>query len=115
MSAFSVTLLQGPTELAGMRHALTSWLERTDASEDVRGAILLATHEAAANALVHGESDSPVTVAASQDDDGGFTIEVTNRGGWKHPEPGHPGRGLGLMTTLMSEVAIQTSVRMRSG
>ena len=115
MTAFAATLVQGPTELRGMRHLLTSWLELTDATAVVRDAVLLATHEAAANAMTHGEAESPVSISASQDEDGGFTIEVTNRGGWKEPEPGHDGRGLALMTELMSEVGIHTRVRMRSG
>jgi anti-sigma regulatory factor (Ser/Thr protein kinase) len=114
MAAFAATLVDGPTELASMRHSLTSWLKLTDASADVRGAVLLATHEAAANAMTHGEPESPVSISASQDDDGGFTIEVTNGGGWKEPEPGHHGRGLALMTELMAEVGIHTRVRMRS-
>lgn len=113
MAHFSATLLQGPTELVGMRRSLSSWLERTNASEDVRDAVLIATHEAAANAMVHGQPESAVTVEASEDADGGFAIAVTNLGGWRDSHSGHGGRGLGLMTTLMSEVAIHTSVRMR--
>ena len=100
-----------------MRHLLTSWLGQTDATAVVRDAVLLATHEAAANAMEHGRPQSPVNISASQDDAGGFTVEVTNLGGWKEPEAGHHGRGLSLMTELMSEVAIQTktSVRMLTG
>ena len=117
MAAFAATLLRGPSELRGMRHLLTSWLELTDATEDVRGAVLLATHEAAANAMAHGRPDSPVGISATEDEAGGFTVEITNLGAWKEPEPGHHGRGLSLMTELMSEVAIETktSVRMLSG
>ena len=117
MAAFAATLLRGPAELRGMRHSLTSWLELTDATAGVRDAVLLATHEAAANAMAHGEPESPVNISASQDEAGGFTVEVANLGGWKEPEPGSVGRGLSVMNELMSEVAIQTmtSVRMRSG
>jgi anti-sigma regulatory factor (Ser/Thr protein kinase) len=116
MAAFAATLLHGPTELRGMRRLLTSWLELTDATEDVRDAVLLATHEAAANAMAHGEPESPVAISASHDQAGGFTVEVTNLGGWKEPEPGHHGRGLSMMSELMAEVAVQTktSVRMLS-
>jgi anti-sigma regulatory factor (Ser/Thr protein kinase) len=114
MAAFAATLLSGPTELRGLRDLLRSWLEQTDATVVVRDAVLLATHEAAVNAMTHGEAESPVNVSAVQDEDGGFTIEVTNGGGWKEPDPGHQGRGLALMTELMSEVGIHTRVRMRS-
>ena len=116
MTAFAATLVDGPTELRGLRHLLRSWLEQMDASADVRDAVMLATHEATANAIAHGEQEGPVTVSARQDDDGSFTVEVTNHGGWKEPSPGHPGRGLQVMNHLMSHVGIQTrtSVRMRS-
>jgi anti-sigma regulatory factor (Ser/Thr protein kinase) len=117
MAAFAATLRRGPTELRGMRHSLTSWLELTDATAAVRDAVLLATHEAAANAMAHGQPESPVNISASQDEAGGFTVEVANLGGWNEPKPGNVGRGLSVMHELMSEVAIQTmtSVRMRSG
>ena len=67
--------------------------------------------------MSHGEPGSPVSISASQDQAGGFTVDVTNLGPWKEPEPDHDGRGLAMMKELMSEVAIQvkTSVRMLSG
>src|SRR4026208_2263282 len=92
MAAFAATLLRGPAELRGMRHSLTSWLELTDATADVRDAVLLATHEAAANAMTHGEPESPVSIAASQGEDGSFPVDGGNYGGWKEPE-GWPPRG----------------------
>ncbi len=100
-----------------MRHSLTAWLGLTDATTVVRDAVLLATHEAAANAMKHGQPESPVNISATQDEAGGFTVEITNLGGWKEPEAGHHGRGLSMMNELMSEVAIETktSVRMLSG
>lgn len=113
MTAFAATLVHGPTELRGLRHLLTSWLAQTDASADVRDAVTLATHEAAANAIAHGEPEGPVTVSAVQEDDGTFSVEVTNHGGWTEPTPGHNGRGLLMMTQLMSDVGIRTTVRMR--
>ena len=117
MAAFAATLLRGPIDLRGMRHLLTSWLELTDATAGVRDAVLLATHEAAATAMAHGQPESPVNISASQDEAGAFTVEVTNLGGWKEPEAGHHGRGIAMMNELMSEVAIQTktSVRMLTG
>ena len=117
MAAFAATLLRGPIDLRGMRNLLTSWLELTDATAVVRDAVLLATHEAAANAMEHGQPESPVKISASQDEAGGFTVEVTNLGGWKEPDAGHHGRGIAMMNELMAEVAIQTktSVRMLTG
>jgi anti-sigma regulatory factor (Ser/Thr protein kinase) len=115
MTAFAATLLKGPADLREMRQLLTVWLERTDATADVRDAVILATNEAAANAMVHGEPESPVSISASEGEDGGFTVEVMNHGGWKEPEPGHTGRGMAMMTDLMSDVTIRTNVRLRSG
>jgi hypothetical protein len=42
-------------------------------------------------------------------------VEVTNHGGWKEPPAGQNGRGLLMMTQLMSDVGIRTIVRMRRG
>ena len=114
MAAFAANLVHGTKDLRGMRHALLSWLELEHAPEDVCNAVILATHEAAANAMVHGDAKSPVTVSATQSEDGGFTIEVINVGGWKQPQAEHAGRGLAMMTELMRDVAIHTRVRMLS-
>ena len=117
MAAFTATLVHGPTDLRGMRRLLTSWLKLTDATEGVRDAVLLATHEAAANAMTHGEAESPVSISASRGEDGTFTVEVGNYGAWTEPEPGQRGHGLTMMHELMSEVAVRPrmSVRMVSG
>ena len=113
MAAFAATLLRGPIDLREMRHLLTSWLELTDAKPSVCDAVLLATHEAAANAMTHGQPGASVNISASQDEAGDFSIEVTNLGTWKEPEPGHGGHGLLLMRELMSEVAFETKTRVR--
>ena len=118
VAAFTTTLVNGPSELRGMRRLLTSWLELTDATDDLRGAVLLATHEAAANAMAHGERPerpNSVSISASQDEAGGFSVEVTNYGPWKEPAADHTGHGLKMMNELMSEVRTLTTVRMLSG
>lgn len=115
MAAYAATLLRGPGELRGMRQSLRSWLELTTATARTRDSVVLATHEAAANAMVHGQPGSAVTISARQDEAGDFAVEVSNLGGWKAPEPGTSGgRGLAMMTELMREVEIQTNVRMLS-
>ena len=116
MTAFAATLIHDPPELRRLRHSLTSWLKQMNASADMQGAVMLATHEAAANGMRHGKADSPVMVSAHQDDDGSFSVEVTNHGGWKEPEPGNRRGGLVIMNELMFSVGIQTktSVLMRS-
>ena len=114
MAAFAATLLHGPIELRGMRKCLRSWLGQTTATARTRDSIVLATHEAAANAMVHGQPGSAVTVSARQEESGDFAVEVSNLGDWKVPEPGHGGRGLAMMNELMREVEIETNVRMLS-
>ena len=89
-------------EIPGRGSQTRTWL-LTDAPDVVRDAVLLATHETAANAMRHGEPESPVSISANQDEAGGFTIEVITHGAWKEPEPGHNGRALALMTELMAE------------
>lgn len=114
MAAFAATLERGPVELGELRQSLRSWLELTTATARTRDSVVLATHEAAANAMVHGRPGSAVTVSARQDESGDFAVEVSNFGGWREPEQGNSGRGLAMMTELMREVVIQTNVRMLS-
>ena len=117
MEPFTSTLAHDLTLLRGLRHSLDSWLELAGAPVEARASIVLATHEAMANAMQHGESGAPVTVRAEQDAEKGFMVMVFNKGSWKEPEPGRVkrGRGLLLMTGLMSDVDIHagTKVRMR--
>ena len=115
MEPFSTIVTHDLTVLRGLRHSFSTWLEGAGASPDVQAAVVLATHEAVANGLQHGEPDSIVTVTARQDGADAFHVAVSNDGGWKEPEPGHDGRWLSMMTDLMSDLAVKssTTVRMR--
>ncbi len=118
MEPFTATLEHDVSLLRGLRHSLSSWLEMSGVAAEARAGIVLATHEAAANALRHGEgTHSPVTVTARPDGEGSLMVVVRNDGSWKEPapEPEREGRGLPLMRGLMSDVAVYpgTSVRMR--
>ena len=86
---------------------------------EVRDDVILATHEAAANAIEHAELGSEVTVKGVQDE-GSVLVIVTNNGVWKRPRSSDEmrGRGLALMQALMSELEVQvrnrrTVLRMR--
>jgi anti-sigma regulatory factor (Ser/Thr protein kinase) len=114
MAAFAVTLERGPIELPELRQLLRAWLELTTATPRTCDSIVLATHEAAANAMVHGQQGSAVTVSARQEESGDFAVEVSNLGGWEEPTPGNSGHGLAMMTELMRQVEIHTQVRMLS-
>ena len=51
MSDFHVELPPDLAQLAALRRSLADWLAREDVEPNVRDAVILATHEAAANAL----------------------------------------------------------------
>lgn len=107
---FTTTLSHDPAQLRGLRHALATWFESDGVPDHCRDPITLATHEAAANAITHGEIDRPVNVTVTHEVDG-LTVTVENDPRWRvAPGP----RGLTMMRELMSEVRSTTTVRMRS-
>jgi serine/threonine-protein kinase RsbW len=96
--------------LAPLRHSLDAWLVGGGVSEPPRAAIVLATHEAVANAIQHARGPGPVVVYAEADADG-VVIEVTDDGRWKPPDdpPSEErGRGLNLIRALVSDAQICT-------
>ena len=115
---FTLTLPALPGELASMRALLRRWLRQTDGGEDDVAEILIATGEAAANAIEHGGNDAPFEVAGFLDGDE-VNITVTDHGSWRDNSPERGGgRGLVLMRELMDEVEVTraaegTSVRMK--
>jgi anti-sigma regulatory factor (Ser/Thr protein kinase) len=114
---FAVTLPPDPGSLGDFRRRLTSWLETAGVSEE-RDAILLAAHEAAANAIEYAAV--PVKVVGRAEPDV-ILIEVTSAGAWgahQHEPSDERGRGIALMRGLLSEVEIlaqeeRTIVRLR--
>jgi anti-sigma regulatory factor (Ser/Thr protein kinase) len=96
-----------------LRQSLRSWLELTNATARTCDSVVLATHEAAANAMVHGQEGGPVTVSARQNEAGDFTVEVSNLGAWAEPEECKRDHGLGMMRALMGEVEIHTDTHVR--
>ncbi len=99
-----------PTELAGMRHALRAWLDVAGVVGAVADAVVLATGEAATNAVEHAHDPTPaasITVTAAIDA-GRVEILVRDHGHWRPPDadPGDRGRGLDIMRFVMDEVEI---------
>jgi anti-sigma regulatory factor (Ser/Thr protein kinase) len=87
--------------------------------DEVSNEIVLATHEAAANAIEHARRGSEVTIRAVRDANKVIVV-VTNSGKWAEPRSLDEarGRGLTLIEQLMSDLEIQaksqrTVVRMR--
>ena len=94
--------------LRGLRRNLATWLRKVGVTDEIRDEVILATHEAAANAIEHADPDTEVTVRAVQSD-GKIIIHVVNRGRWTPPRSPEEmrGRGLSLIEKLMSDVEIQ--------
>jgi len=96
--------------LAPLRRALAAWLDRPEISERSRQAVILATHEAVANAIQHSGTDDRIRVRAEAKPDG-LTIEVTDDGTWRIPDDPpqlERGRDLDLIRSLVSDATIHT-------
>lgn len=104
--------------LRGLRHELGRWLALVEVPEEYRDAVVLAVHEAAANAIEH--AGARVTVRGARDEDRVIVV-VSNEGRWTGPRPADElggGHGLTIMQGLMSNLEIargpsRTTVRMR--
>ena len=101
-SHFQFEVAPDVRELAALRRSLAEWLARVESS--ARDAVILATHEAAANAVEHAHAGVVVTASRNRDR---VTVVVRNSGGWKESDGSEGrGRGLILMRALMSQVEI---------
>jgi serine/threonine-protein kinase RsbW len=109
MEGFQSTLPPDFAVLAGLRRSLATWLERAGVPDPRRADVVLATHEAAANAIEHAGSAGPVDVRARLAH-GALTVEVSDQGRWKAGGPADEerGRGLMLIAGLVSNVEIDT-------
>jgi anti-sigma regulatory factor (Ser/Thr protein kinase) len=112
MDAFVATLPCELTRLRELRHDLAAWLDQTDLSDELRSSVVLAAHEAAANAIEHAEPCLSVEVRAAIDR-GNLTVVVTDTGVWKHASIDNDERGRGLMmiSVLMPHVEITSEPR----
>ena len=113
MHPFTATLPHDPIHLRGLRRSLTTWFEAEGVPEQCRAPLMLATHEAAANAIKHGEVDRPVRVTVTYGAES-LSVVVRNDPRWGESDLTPGPRGLAMMRELMSEVRPTTTVRMRS-
>ncbi|HJS27115.1 MAG TPA: SpoIIE family protein phosphatase [Actinomycetota bacterium] len=107
-----------PDALSQMRRRLARWLDAAGVPADVRGDVVLASSEAAANSIRHayGPSRAWVEVEAAVSSDEVHVV-VRDRGRWRAPR-GRGGRGLSVIEACMRSVEIDrgaagTEVRMR--
>lgn len=120
MEAFAATLGPEPRVLRGFRQQLSDWLTAAEVTAGARDAVVLAAHEAVANAIQHVDPPGPVTVTGRIDKTA-ILIEVTQSGAWvayQHDDPDERGRGIPLIRAYMTDVEFRrerdhTTVRMR--
>jgi anti-sigma regulatory factor (Ser/Thr protein kinase) len=114
-----LTLPADPSTLAPLRKQLRQWLDEAGANADESRDIVLATVEAAANAVEHayGPGDAHFDFEAHSVG-GEVTITVRDYGSWRSESDPHRGRGLGVMRAAMDRVEVTsetagTTVRLR--
>ncbi|KWX65717.1 SpoIIE family protein phosphatase [Mycobacterium sp. NAZ190054] len=99
------------SHLAPTRSALRKWLTSARLDPGRVMDVLVAAGEAVANAIEHGHRHSPggtirLNATAMVDR---VQLTIVDSGSWKLPQPArdvHRGRGIGLMRSLMNDVAI---------
>lgn len=110
MGNFETQVEPALTSLAPLRHSLDAWLAQGGMREPPRAAVVLATHEAVANAIQHAGPPDHVVVRGEADIKG-VIIEVSDDGHWRPPDdpPSEErGRGLTLIRSLVSDAQIRT-------
>jgi len=114
---FSLEMAPEPGQLASMRALLRRWLHHAKADAADIAEVLMATGEAAANAIEHAGGTEELEIAAVIAD-GEVDITVRDRGRWREKTTEGRGRGLMLIRELMDRVEVTpsdagTTVRMR--
>jgi serine phosphatase RsbU (regulator of sigma subunit)/anti-sigma regulatory factor (Ser/Thr protein kinase)/putative methionine-R-sulfoxide reductase with GAF domain len=119
VAEFGLDVPADATELAPLRRALRGWLAEVGVASDESYEMVVATTEAAANAVEHayGPIDATFRVEAELED-GEVAIRVTDTGHWRPPRGTNRGRGTLLMQQLMDAFEVVTGdggteVRMR--
>lgn len=115
---FEASLPRDLARLRGLRQDLRRWLDAIGVPTEQREAVVLAVHEASANAIEH--AGAGVLVKGARDRDK-LILFVSNEGRWTGSRPSEElerGRGLTLMQALMSNLEISrrsghTTIRMR--
>ena len=98
-----------PSRLSELRRRLSAWLTAHGATRDEANDVVLATHEAAMNAIEHayGPGDAEIVVTAAVRD-GVVEVHVHDTGRWRESRSQHRGRGRSIMSALMDDVSIDT-------
>jgi serine/threonine-protein kinase RsbW len=96
------------SQLVVFRGSIASWLDAAGIDRETRNDIVLASHEALANAMEHGQ-EGLVKVHAEIADDS-VTVSVSNAGDWRPPIfNDQRGRGLIVIRALMTNVDVDAT------
>jgi len=109
MDPFAQTIAPDLARLAPLRRELSKWLEQAGVADPPRADLVLATHEAAANAMEHGNPDQAFEVTGTIVDHV-LTVEISDTGHWEGKRLGsyERGRGLMLIECLVTRMEIVT-------
>jgi anti-sigma regulatory factor (Ser/Thr protein kinase) len=106
----SAVLAPAASELVALRVDLRDWLTEAGAGADEVHDVVLAVHEAVANAIEHayvGSDRQPVYIDGSVED-GVIRIVIRDCGTWRQPWGGQDrGRGIRLMSQLVEVSSIE--------
>jgi anti-sigma regulatory factor (Ser/Thr protein kinase) len=96
------------SQLVAFRGSIASWLDAAGIDRETRNDIVLASHEALANAMEHGQEELVKVHAEIADDS--VTVSVSNAGDWRPPIfNDHRGRGLIVIRALMTNVDVDAT------
>jgi serine/threonine-protein kinase RsbW len=103
-----------PSHLSRARHLIAAWLTECGLDADMIDDVVLATHEALANAADHafGGGTGEVLVCADRVDGDLLRVVVQDSGRWRPPpaDPGFRGHGMTLMAGLAQRCRVQRDV-----
>ncbi len=97
-----------PAAISDARMRFRAWLAGASIAEDTAEALVLATGEAVANAVQHGnrlERGRYVTVEACAGDDE-LVVSIADGGSWRPAGPTRQSRGYTLMESLVDDVSV---------
>lgn len=101
LKLFSATLDSDPTRLRALRLRIAKWLASTDVDFDVREAVMLATHEAVASAMVR----NPSRIAVEARIEGRVvTVLIESHGSWGDLDEDEAGHRMKVIRGLASEI-----------
>jgi anti-sigma regulatory factor (Ser/Thr protein kinase) len=102
-----------PGLMSRARRQIAAWLADCGLDPDTIDDVVLATHEALANAADHafGESSGEVVLRADRVEGDLLRVVVQDSGRWRPPpaDPGFRGHGMALMTGLAQRCRVQRS------